>query len=123
MPWTPPERNLDGVQHEHIRKMAWHQKWCAIDDELSDAYYNRKPFRTFGLLSNAQFEKLQAVMSHLYNYAFHLANKTLAVAAQVPEDEYRYLLDAQGQAILDKFEDAETKLAGLKTEGFEISWP
>lgn len=90
MAWTPPERNFDGIQLADLRKVV-DPKFNTVHDELSDCYYNGKPFRTFGILTKDKFDKLHSLIFHLRNIAFHQENLKLPVAKRIPEVEYNYI--------------------------------
>lgn len=108
MVWNTAERNMDGVEHEQVRKLM-DTKFNAVHDELSDCYYNGKPFRTYGILDKATFDKLHGMIFDLRNVEFDKVNKSLPVEQHIPEEKY-----AAGLAM------SVSRVAVLKTEGLEL---
>lgn len=93
--WIPPDRNFDGIQFETLRKQI-DPKFNDVHDELSAAFYNGKPFRTFGVLDKATFDKLHGLIFALRDVAFHQANIAQPVGNQINQDEYNNIRDRRG---------------------------
>jgi len=55
------ERNTAGIQHETIRKKI-DKKYNDVHDELSKCYYEKKPFRDYGILDKETFDKLHGLI-------------------------------------------------------------
>jgi hypothetical protein len=115
MPWTPSERNFDGVQFDKLRKVI-DAKFNALHDELSDCYYNNKPFRTFGTLTKAQFDKLHGLLFWIRDVKFHEANFAQAITNRIPEEKYNDILDDAGNVINKKSTIAASLITDLKSK-------
>jgi hypothetical protein len=91
-----------------------------IHRELTDCYYQKKAFRTLGVLTAEQFKKLHYIIKGKRLIAVHAANLKLTAKDQVSMDDYNNIFNDFG-TIADTFVDRyTTKLAILKTEGFDL---
>ena len=114
-------RNFTGIQFESIRKLV-DDKINTIHDELSNCFYQGLPFRTFGVLTKTQFDRLHGLLFRIYDVLFHEENIKQPIAQQIPEAKYRYIYDAAGIVTLDKYTDAKQAILQLKnTLGVEIT--
>jgi hypothetical protein len=113
------ERNWSGIQFEKLRKKI-DPKFNNVHDELSDCYYNKKPFRTFGILTKDQFDKLHGLIFLKREVEFHQENLKQAPEDKINEDEYRFLRDEKGAIVEDRLETTQNKIAQLKAVGFEL---
>lgn len=119
MPYQASERNFDGVQHEQLRKKI-DKKFNDVHDELSDCYYNKKPFRNYGLLTKERFDKLHGLIFLLRDVAFHNQNMSQKPKDRIDEAQYNDITDESGTLIAKKSEQAVIKIAQLKAEGIEL---
>ena len=55
------ERNFDNIQFAELRKKV-DEKFNDVHDELSECYYDKKPFRTYGILNKDTFDKLHGLI-------------------------------------------------------------
>ena len=117
--WTPTNRNRDGIQFADLRKNV-DARFDAVHDELSDCYYNRKPFRSMGILTKEQFDKLHGLIFHIRDVVFHRENLKLPVEEQVPEEKYNIIYNENGTIVGRKTLQALTKIAALRKEGYEL---
>jgi len=113
------ERNFEGIQFEKLRKVIDH-KYNAVHDELSDCYYNKKPFRTYGILTKEQFDKLHGLIFLEREVDFHEENLKQPAKDKIPEAEYNDDIDRDGKVIGKKNEQAAARIAALKAEGIEL---
>lgn len=115
--WKPAERNYDGIQFEGLRKQI-DGKFDIVHDELSDCYYNGKPFRTYGMLDKATFDKLHGLIFLMRDVEFHTENLKLNVENRIPEKEYNAQeVDKDGNIIKTKSDFAQEKINVLSLEG------
>ena len=120
MTWTPVERNFDKIQFEMLRKIV-DGKFNTVHDELSDAFYNGKPFRTYGILTKEKFDKLHGLIFEIYNVTFHTENLKQKPAKNViPEDKYNNIYDDVGTLVGKKSDLSQTAINAAKTEGYEL---
>lgn len=106
MVWTAlKERNYEGVQFSELRQKIETQ-YTDLHDELSAAYYNKKPFREYGILTKEKFEALHSLIFEMLAVKFHEENLKLPSKSKIDEAEYRYGVDADGNQI-DKVADAQ----------------
>ena len=85
-------RNYDGVQFEELRRKI-DGPFNDLHDELSECFYDKKPFREYGILDQRTFDELHALVFHHYTVAFHEANMKQPPDKQYNEAEY----NANGQ--------------------------
>jgi len=116
MAWTPPSRNFDNIQFETLRKTV-DGKFNTVHDELSDCYYNGKPFRTFGILTKEKFDKLHGLIFVLRDIAFHQENFKSPPPKRIPEDEYNYV---DIEKTIKKSDRALQIRDALAAEGIEL---
>ncbi len=114
------KRNFEGIQFEKLRKVIDH-KYNTVHDELSDCYYNKKSFRTFGVLTKEQFDKLHGLIFLERDMEFHVENLKQPAAEQYPEEKYNEERDRDGQVVAKRNEKAAARIAELKAEGFELN--
>lgn len=114
------ERNFEGVQFAELRKTV-DAAFNAVHDELSDCYYNGKPFRTYGVLDKATFDKLHGLIFLKREVKFHEENLKLPAAEKIPESEYNEIRDKDGAVIGKANEKAAQDVATLKAEGIELT--
>jgi hypothetical protein len=69
------KRNFDNVQFAEIRKVI-DDKYNKIHDELSDCFYNHKPFREYGLLNKEQFDIIHGLIFLKRDNELNKENKT-----------------------------------------------
>lgn len=113
------KRNFDGVQFEELRKVI-DAKYNAVHDELSDCFYNKKPFRTYGVLDKATFDKLHGLIFTQRDVEFHAENLKLPEEKRIPEAKYNEITDKDGTVVARKNEQAFQEIAKLKAEGIEL---
>jgi len=119
MIWKKPERNFDKIQFEQLRKEI-DGPFNDLHDELSDCYYNKKPFRSYGILTKQQFDKLHGLIFLQRDVVFHQENLKKPKKDQISEQQYNEISDEQGTVIAKKSEQAIAKIAELKAEGIEL---
>ena len=117
--YTTPIRNLYNVQFSDLRKII-DGKFNTVHDELSDAYYGKKPFRTYGVLDKATFDKLHGLIFALRDIDFHEANKSLATK-KIPESEYNDILNKDGEIVSTKTTEAQSLINTLEKEGITLT--
>ena len=120
MTYIPSQRNWDNIQFAKLRKIV-DLKFNDIHDELSDCYYNQKPFRTYGILTKEQFDKLHGLIFLKRDVEFHEANLKQLLKDQIPEGKYNDILDRDGKLIGKKYDESLKGIAELKLEGFELT--
>ena len=54
-------RNFDNVQFSDLRKKV-DGEFNDLHDELSECYYDKKPFRDYGILDKETFDKLHGLV-------------------------------------------------------------
>lgn len=114
MTWKAPDRNFDKIQFELLRKLI-DGKFNQVHDELSDCFYNGKPFRTFGILTKEQFDKFHGLIFAMRDITFHQENLKLPSKDQIPEEEYNALtLDDEGKIATKKTDLAQTMITDLQ---------
>lgn len=122
-PYVAPERNIESnIQYYDLRKDI-DPIFNKVHDELSGAYYNKKPFRSYGILTKEQFDKLHGLIFLMRDVKFHEENLKLPKEQQIPESQYNYILDEQGKVIGKKSEELAKKIQELKNEGIELTIP
>lgn len=104
--WKPIERNFDGIQHEKLRKRI-DKKFNGLHDELSDCYYNKKPFRTYGILTKKVFDKFHGLIFHLRDVEFHIENLKQPLEDRIPEEEYENIYNEKGILVEKKSDEAK----------------
>ena len=135
--WTPPEkcfvvteRNFDNIQFEELRRQI-DDKFNQTADELSIAYYcywkydQSKPFQGYDVLptleeNKAQFDKLHGLIWHHYTIAFHNGNQIQISEKRIPEEEYNFKYDEEGNFIGRRTDDASQRVLELKNKGIEF---
>jgi hypothetical protein len=110
------ERNRENIQHSELR-LVIDPPFEAVHDELSAAYYDGEPFRRFGVLDKATFDKLHALIFHRRHNAFHAANLLRPLAQRIPAREYNWA-NATGTKLLT--DEADAYIAARRAEGLEL---
>jgi len=113
------ERNYDGVQHAEHRKRI-EKPFNDMHDELSDCYYNKKPFRDYGLLDKQTFDELHGLIFEKLLVHFHEENVKNPEGKRIPEAEYRFYSDADGKQI-DKIAEAQAKIDNRSKKGLTLN--
>ena len=104
------QRNFDGIQFEEIRKKI-DGKYNQMHDELSDCYYNKKPYQDYGILDKETFDKLHGAIFLNRDIEFHKEN--IASKTPIPEEQYNVIYDKDGVEIGKKSEVATQQLSVL----------
>ena len=120
MVFVPAQRNFDNIQFEELRKKI-DGKFNTVHDELSDCFYNNKPFRTYGILSKELFDKLHGLIFLMRDMAFHEENLKQPTQKIIPESEYNDVWDEKGNVIGKKNTEAIQRIAQLKAEGINLT--
>lgn len=110
------KRNWDNIQFEELRKVV-DPGFNVIHDELSDCYYNEKPFRTYGILTKERFDKLHGLIFLKRDIVFHQENLKQLEVDRIPEKEYNEIWDDAGNVIGKKSDQILIKIAALEAEG------
>jgi len=116
MTWQPSERNFDNIQFESLRKQI-DAKFNDIHDEISDCYYNKKPFRSYGILDKTTFDKLHGLIFLIRDIQFHQENLKQVTENRIPEEEYNFIDEAK---TIRKTDLAAQTIQALKNEGIEL---
>ena len=111
------QRNFNGVQFEELRKEI-DPKYNTVHDELSDCYYDKKPFRNYGVLTKEQFDKLHSLIFQKREVEFH--DENLKRPEKYDEAKYNDIKDKDGNVIGKKVDKAQEKIQELKNEGIEL---
>ena len=111
------QRNFNGVQFEELRKEI-DPKYNMVHDELSDCYYDKKPFRNYGVLTKEQFDKLHSLIFQKREVEFH--DENLKRPEKYDETKYNDITDKDGNVIGKKVDKAQEKIQELKNEGIEL---
>lgn len=101
--------NLDGIQFANIRKTL-DLTYVAVHDELTSCYYNKQPFRTYGILDKRTFDLLHGLIFHMYFIAFHEANLLLPVKDQIPQEKYNSVNPITGLTRVEQTKEIITQL-------------
>lgn len=113
------QRNFQNIESEEIRKTL-DEKFNLVHDELSDCYYNEKPFKTFGVLTKEMFEKLHGLIFDLRFIAFHEANLKLPLSERLPEADYNLSFDREGNITNRRSDEMAQRIQELKNQGIEL---
>lgn len=114
------ERNFDGIQFEKLRRKI-DPAFNLVHDELSDCYYNQKPFREYGILSKEQFDKLHGLIFLKRDVVFHQENLKQEMKDIIPEDKYNDIVDFDTKEIKGKKHlESGRRIIELKKEGIEL---
>ena len=127
-------RNFDRIQFSDLRKIV-DPPFNDVHDELSDCYYNEKPFRTYGILDKETFDKLHGLIFYLRDIALNEANEKQAERNQKVYDVYhiKRKKEVRTEIVKDKkyelniveedktpLEQIQAKINELKSEGLEL---
>jgi len=115
--WKPNERNYDNIQFAELRKQI-EQPYNDLHDELSDCYYNKKPFRNYGMLIKEQFDTLHALIFDMLAVKFH--DENMKREDKYDENTYRYERDDTGKIVTDRYKRCKDNINELKQKGFEL---
>lgn len=130
--WQAPERNMDNIAFEDLRKQV-EGKYNDVHDRLTAAYRNGGTF-TQGELTldfvalkesaaadaKSVFDRYHALIFYMMEVAFHEANMALPEEEQIPESKYRYELAEDGLTQIDKIANLQTLIQELKNNGVEL---
>lgn len=134
--FRPVTRNRQNIRHAEIRDRI-DPSFEEIHDNLSDCYYNYwkygqdKEFKVGSTVYNRQptlqetkllFDKLHALLWHIYDVKFDIENKKQPKAQQIASDEYdieEINVDGTKQSKKDK---ALKAINELKKEGIELDF-
>lgn len=123
MAYIPTQRNFSNIQFAELRDKIDHD-FNACHDELSDCFYNKKPFlwkgKDYGVLDKETFDELHGLIFHLREVKFHEENLKLPKEKQIPTDKYDSIKDSSGKIIEEKHKVSNDKIISLKNEGIEI---
>ncbi len=118
--FSAPQRNIESnIQNYDLRKTI-DPLFNQVHDELSDAYYNKKPFRNYGVLTKAQFDKLHSLIFLIYDVRLNEENLKLQSSKQMPEKDYDDIFDDKGNVVGRKSVEAAKKIQELNAEGFNL---
>lgn len=129
--WTAPSRNFDGIRHSQVRQRV-DVSAQALHDAVSDAYYAGTNFiwngQNHGVLIKPEFEMIHGYAgTHAPVLAFHEANLALdsqGVLTKIPESEYRFVdeYDGDGNVIgtIDRVTEAQNAKQELVDEGLDV---
>jgi len=119
MDYIPPIRNFENIQFGEFRK-TFDIKYNNVHDELTDCYYNKKPYKTYGILNKKTFDKLHALIFLQRDVDFHQENLKQLSKDRIPEEQYNDIKDIDGNVIGKKDQEALSKISTLKTDGIEL---
>lgn len=122
-PYVAPQRNIESnIQNYDLRKDI-DPIFNKVHDELSAAYYNKKPFRNYGILTKEQFDKLHGLIFYLRDVKFNEENLKLPPEKQIPESQYDDILDDKGKVIGKKSVEAAKIIQELNAQGYNLTIP
>ena len=78
------------------------------------------PFRTFGILDKATFDKLHGLIFLEREIEFHTENLKQPAKDKIPEEKYNEVTDREGVVIEKRDEKTKEQIAKLKSEGLEL---
>lgn len=121
MPYIPKVEKTDyaNSRYEILLRIV-DPIFVRVHDELSAAYYDGTPFRTFGILTKEQFDELHGLLWELRQLKWHTENMKLPVEQQQPESEYRYWYDDEGNAI-DRIPIITAKVRAWRQAGYRLA--
>lgn len=120
MAFKPVQRNWKNIQFEELRRKV-DPKFNQVHDELSDCYYNKKPFRNYGILDKETFDKLHGLIFLKRDVEFHQENLKQPEKDRIPEERYNDITDETRKVVGKRHTEAVKQIAKLKTEGIELS--
>lgn len=82
------ERNFDYIQFAELRKQI-DSRFNTIHDELSECYYDKKPFREYGILDKEIFDKLHGLVFMKRDVEIYEENEKQSI----PDEEIRDTFD------------------------------
>ena len=114
-------RNYNRIQFENLRRVIDH-KYNQVHDELSDCYYNKKSFRTYGILNKETFDKLHGLIFLERDIEFHSENMKRPENEKYPEEQYNNIVDEKTHEVIGKRTDKTVqKIQSLKDAGLELN--
>lgn len=119
MAFKPIKRNWDKIQFSNLRKKV-DKKFNDVHDELSACYYDKKPFRSYGILSKEIFDKLHGLIFTMKEVEFHEENLKQLEKDRIPEEKYNEIKDKDNVVIDKSSVKALKDIAKLKAEGIEL---
>lgn len=119
MIYKPSQRNWDNVQFEKLRKTV-DVKFNEVHDELSECYYDKKPFRNYGILDKETFDKLHGLIFQMREIKFHEENLKQPIADKIPEEKYNDIADENENVIGKKNVEIAKQIVELKKQGIEL---
>ncbi len=135
--YTPAQRNRAGIQFEKVRS-GFDEKYEAVHDALSAAYYGKKPFSwngtDYGVLDKATFDTLHALIFHHYDVDFNAHNLKLPASDRIPEAAYAevemdtataaalgvVIIEKDGRSIVPKSALAAARIAAIAKSGLSL---
>jgi hypothetical protein len=114
------DRNFDGIHFEKIRKKI-DGKFNDAHDELSDCYYQKKPYRDKGILTKEQFDILHGLIFFYYDIEFHKENMKQTKKDQYPESVYHEIEMPNGVK-KTKTSIALEAIQKAKEKGLALDW-
>lgn len=112
-------RNWDRIQFEKLRRII-DPKFNQVHDELSDSFYDKKPFRSYGVLTQENFNKLHGLIFLKRDVEFHEENLKQLEKDRIPEKEYNDIVDVNGQIIEKLHVKSAEKIVKLESEDIEL---
>lgn len=117
-------RNYDNIEFDEIRR-AIDDKYNQAHDELSRAYYEKKPFvwrgKDYGILDKDTFDKLHGLIFLKRDVEFHEYNISLPPDKRIDEKKYNYIIDKKNNIIIGKKDEiARQEIANLKNLNIDI---
>ena len=127
--YLPPERNMENIEYADIRADL-DGKYNDVHDELSAAYYDKKPFRTYGILDKDTFDKLHGLIFAKRDVELGGTLQTLSGRGKVviegqpqPPDlfaPYDSIVDKDGNVVGSRTEQAQASIDSLDKEGIAL---
>ena len=81
------KRNYEGVQFGELRKRM-EKPHTDAHDELSAAYYEKRPYKDRGILDKETFDKLHGLIELKRQVDFHEENMKLKASERIPLNLY-----------------------------------
>ncbi len=103
------------IRHAKIRRII-DQKYVDVHDKLTDCYYNKKPFRSYGILDKETFDKLHGLIFLKRDLEFHEAN----IKQEEPYPESEYNRETRGGKVINLYDEAKERIAALKADEIDI---
>ena len=113
-------RNYKGIQFEKLRRKV-DPKFNDVHDEISDCFYNKKPFRNYGLLNKERFDKIHGLIFFMKDVIFHQENLKQETKDIIPENQYNNITDKDNKIIDKKSDQAVKRIAEFKKDNIELT--